>query len=91
PKTTVDSEVGALGPNPASHTATLAVSLAAPADVRVMIYDALGRRVATPHDGPLAEGPHRLALPVSQLAAGTYVIRVEGIGTSTTRRLTVTR
>ncbi|MEM1056946.1 MAG: T9SS type A sorting domain-containing protein [Bacteroidota bacterium] len=91
PKTEVVTEVGTIGPNPAAQAATLSVSLAAPSEVRVHIYDALGRLVARAHDGPLAEGVHRVALPVARLSTGTYVVRVEGAGPAVTRRLSVVR
>ena len=41
---------------------------------------ALGRRVATLTEGPLAAGDHTLAVPVGSLPAGAYVVRVEADG-----------
>jgi hypothetical protein len=43
--------------------------------VTVEAFDALGRRVATVHDGPLAAGSHTLVLDASALPAGVYVVR----------------
>ena len=64
------------GPNP--FRGTTAVTITAPAgapDVRVDVYDALGRRVAVLHAGPVADGDRLLALDGSQLAPGVYVVR----------------
>jgi hypothetical protein len=38
--------------------------------VRLAVYDVLGRAVAVLHEGPLAAGTARLALP-----AGVYIMR----------------
>ncbi len=67
----------AVGPNPTRGAATVALALAAPADVAVAVVDALGRRLAALHDGPLAGGTTRWALPAS-LAPGVYAVRVTG-------------
>jgi hypothetical protein len=60
--------------------------------VRVEVLDALGRRVALLHDGPLAAGAaHRLAFEGSGLPSGVYVVRVVGEGFGDARVLTLTR
>jgi len=41
----------------------------------VSAYDALGRRVAVLHGGPLAAGVHEFALDAASLAPGVYVVR----------------
>ena len=66
----------AVVPNPAADTATAVLSLVAPADARVVVYDSLGREVAVVHDGPLAAGEARFAL--GALPPGAYVVRLEG-------------
>ena len=83
--------LGEVSPNPASVASSLSFTLGVPSEVRVTLYDALGRRVATPFAGPLTEGPHRLEIPVPDLAPGAYVVLVEGVGERSVRRLTVTR
>ena len=60
-------------PHPAAGASTLTVSLASPGALRVEVYDARGRRVATLADGPHASGAHAFALP--PLAPGTYIVR----------------
>jgi hypothetical protein len=83
-------------PNPSSALgggATVALTLAAPEEVRVVVYDVLGREVAVLYEGGLAAGTARLSLPV--LPSGTYLVRVsgsDGVGNSAaTRRVSVVR
>jgi len=62
----------------------------------VSVYDALGRRVAVLHNGPLAAGSHDFGVEVSSLAPGLYVVSIrvttEGGRTwSEVRRITVIR
>ena len=84
-------------PNPTGDRASVRVSVAEPASAAtVSVYDALGRRVAVLHDGPLAAGAHGLAFEAGTLPAGVYVVHVrvtpEGGGTWTeVRRVTVAR
>ena len=77
-------------PNPARGGARLALALPAPERVRAAVYDALGREVAVVADGELA-GTSELRVDTSRLAAGAYVVRVEGETFAETRRLTVVR
>ncbi|MDX1421468.1 MAG: hypothetical protein R3181_15995, partial [Rubricoccaceae bacterium] len=65
-------------PNPVQAGARGAVEvvLGVEAAVRVEAFDALGRRLALLHDGPLAAGPHRLRLPPGP--PGLVVVRATG-------------
>ena len=66
-------------PNPARGTVTVPLALAREARVTVTVVDALGRTVATLHDGVLAAGAHTLAWDAGRaLAAGVYVVRLAG-------------
>ncbi len=80
----------AVGPNPASRTATLRFALAEAQTVRVSVTDALGR-VVLALERPLGAGPQALALDVAGLAPGVYVARTATSETSASVRLTVTR
>ena len=76
-------------PNPAAVPATLAFALAAPNEATLVVYDALGREVARPHDGP-ASGEVTARLPA--LPAGLYVARLTTAdGREEAVRLTVLR
>jgi V8-like Glu-specific endopeptidase len=66
-------------PNPFSGRTTLSFSVAEDSDVRLAVYDVLGREVAVLVDGRLGAGTHTAAFEASGLAAGTYVYRlIEG-------------
>ena len=83
-------------PNPASDRGTVRVSVSGPVSAVASVYDALGRRVAVLHDGPLAAGAHDFAFEASRLAPGVYVINVRvrpdtGAAWTEVRRITVAR
>jgi hypothetical protein len=54
-------------PNPARDHAALGFSLKEAAEVRLALYDVLGRQVAAVDARRLGAGPHRLALDLSAL------------------------
>ena len=54
------SGLGLPFPNPAPSRVTVPLALARSGDVLVTVVDALGRTVATLHDGPLASGVHAM-------------------------------
>ncbi|MEO1726397.1 MAG: T9SS type A sorting domain-containing protein [Bacteroidota bacterium] len=83
--------LGAAYPNPSSGGATVPLVLRDEAEVRVVVYDLLGREVARLAEGRLSAGGHLLALDASALAAGTYVVRASVDGVASTQRLTVAR
>ncbi len=76
-------------PNPTAGTATLALTVGRPTSVRAEALDALGRRVAVLHDGPLAAGAHRLVLDATRLPAGVYVVRATTGAATATQRVVV--
>jgi hypothetical protein len=59
-------------PNPTAGGATVEFGLDEAADVRVEVYDALGRRVAVLAEGPHGAGPHRARFEAGGLADGVY-------------------
>jgi len=63
-------------PNPFNASTTLAFSTPVSGQVRVAVYDALGRVVAVPFEGILSGGEHRLNLNAAGLASGTYIARI---------------
>ena len=87
------ADVGALSahPNPTRGAATLSFDLAAPADVRLAVYDVLGRQVALLQDGTLDAGAHALVFDGTDLPSGTYVYRLATDGAVQTGRLTLAR
>ncbi len=61
-----------VGPNPTAARTRLALALDAPQAVRVDLVDALGRTVATLHDGLAPAGDLFLDVDASTLPAGVY-------------------
>jgi hypothetical protein len=78
-------------PNPTTGRATLTLTLGRPQQVTVEVLDALGRRVAVLHEGPLAAGAHALVLDARSLPSGVYVVRMTAGERSFTQRLTLVR
>jgi len=83
-------------PNPARGNATLRFSLSRAGAVRVNVYDAAGRCVATPVDGTLEAGEHSVAFALRddagrELPAGLYLARLEAEGRTITRRIAAVR
>ena len=71
----------AVAPNPFRSRAAVTVRVREGQDVSVAVFDVLGRRVATLHDGPVARGETlTLALGGGRLAPGAYVVRAAGAG-----------
>ena len=79
-------------PSPAIGVARLSLDLATEADVRLEVFDALGRRVAVPLDGVLGAGLYRPEVDVAGWPAGLYVYRLTlGGRPAGTGRLVVAR
>ena len=81
----------AVYPNPSVGAATVTLTLPGAADVAVVVYDVLGRRVATLADGRMEAGTHRLPLDGSRLPSGVYLVRAELSGEVITQRITILR
>ena len=82
-------------PNPTRSGATVELVTESGGRARVEVFDALGRRVAVVHDGPVEPGSVTLDVATGGLPAGVYVLRatVEGRGATSVyaRALTVVR
>ena len=91
PGATASAALRLAGPNPVRGATRFAVTLAAPADASVTVLDALGRRVATLHDGPLAADERVVAWDAAGLAPGVYFVRLQTAGLVRTLSVTVTR
>jgi hypothetical protein len=74
-------------PNPARGTAVIAFDLSEDADVTLTIYDLSGRKVTTLVDETLPAGAYER--PVSGLAPGVYVYRLEAGEFSGVRKMVV--
>jgi hypothetical protein len=77
-------------PNPARATASVRLDVPGAQHVRLAVYDLLGRRVLTLHDGPAAGALVR-TVDAAALAPGLYVVRAEGATAQAAQRLVVAR
>ncbi len=85
PGTHVLSEVY---PNPFNPEARLTLQVAQTQDVKVSVFDLLGRRVMDLHQGTLSAGTaHAFTLSGRDLASGFYVVRVNGETFTDSRRV----
>lgn len=73
-----NSEGIRLWPNPAQDRATLEMDLVANGQVSIRILDVLGRPVAPSAQLRMGRGLHRIDLPLTNLADGTYFLHVYG-------------
>ena len=78
-------------PNPFATSATLTYSLASTADVRLEVFDTLGRRVTVLEDGPRAAGSHTATLRGAGLGSGTYFVRLTAGSRTATTTVTLVR
>jgi hypothetical protein len=79
-------------PNPVAGRATAQLTVDATQPVRVALYNVLGQRVRTLHDGPItAATPLTLTVDAGTLPSGVYVLRATGRSFAATQRVTVVR
>ena len=78
-------------PNPARRAVTIEATVPMAGHATVEVFDTLGRRIATLHDGPVAAGTHPLALDAAALPAGVYVARIVTPGGTASQPITVVR
>ena len=79
-------------PNPFAVSTTFALTVPRTGNAVVEVFDLLGRRVATLHDGPLtAEVEHRFTFAARDLPSGLYLVRATGDGFTEARRVTLSR
>ena len=97
PTLAVEAEGIALGeayPNPARDDISIEVTVSAPSDVTVGLYDTTGRQVAS-RSLQLEPGSHTIEIGTRELAAGTYVYRVSAQSgnqkAESSRRITIVR
>lgn len=76
-------------PNPAAEDLRVAFSLSRPGEVRVLLYDMLGRRVHEVRPGRRQVGQNRLSFDVRHLSSGPYMVVLEVDGRESARRAIV--
>jgi hypothetical protein len=85
-------QLTAPAPNPARERATLSFTVKEEAETLVTLYNVLGQQVKTLYDGrPTAGEAQRLRLDANGLSSGVYIVRLQALGHTRTRRVTVVR
>lgn len=78
-------------PNPATGRTEIRYVVPEAAEVRLQVFDVLGREVSTLVEGTVPGGSHTASLDSSTLAPGVYLYRLEVGPQVLTRRFTVAR
>lgn len=82
--------LSAVYPNPFNPQAQFSLEIAQQQEVTVAVFDALGREVATLHDGTLSAGSvHQFQIDGSNLPSGIYVVRAIGEQFTDVRQVTL--
>ncbi len=74
-------------PNPFNPSTVIRYQLSVSGNVRLAVYDVLGRQVAVLADGNVPAGSHQIRFDAANLASGVYVYRLEAGGRVFTRTL----
>lgn len=74
-----------------SAWATMRFALPAAVDVRLELYDLLGRPVMVPLEGLRAAGSHEVVIETYRLPVGIYLVRLTAGKESATKRIMVVR
>ena len=74
-------------PNPFNPETTITFTLPARSAVSLVVYDVLGRRVATLVDGSLSAGPHLAVWDGRACASGVYFYRLLATGFARTNKM----
>jgi hypothetical protein len=69
-------------PNPFNPSTDIAFSLPAPSHVSLVVFDLLGRRIASLADGPMNEGIHHVRWDPDTAPGGVYFCRLTVRGSS---------
>lgn len=76
-------------PNPFNNSVSIAFELSLESDVRIDVFDLLGREVARLYEGNLPSGRNRLIWRADDLPSGPYFCRLESEGKIITKRITL--
>jgi hypothetical protein len=80
-----------VSPQPLRDRGTVRFDLEVGADVRLELFDLLGRQVATATAARFEAGSHTVAFDVSGLRTGSYLLRLQAGGEQAMQRVTVIR
>ena len=74
-------------PNPFNPATTIAFALPAASQVRLAVYDAMGREVALLASGQYGAGSHRIEFAAAGLSSGLYFYKLTAAGRSWTKKM----
>ncbi len=74
-------------PNPFNPATVIRYELPADSEVRLEVFDMLGRRVATLVNGQIRAGRHEVTFDGTRLASGTYIYRLQAGNHVQTRKM----
>ena len=76
-------------PNPFSRMTTFNYTVPAEGQVRLIIYDVLGKQIRSIVEAVQKQGAYTVSFDGSALAGGTYIARLEAAGTVISRMIAV--
>ncbi|MDZ7717560.1 MAG: T9SS type A sorting domain-containing protein [Balneolaceae bacterium] len=76
-------------PNPFNPTTVISYQLPVRSEVRLEVYDMLGRNVATLVNGQVSAGRHTINFDARNLSSGVYLYRLVAGSQIMTRKLTI--
>lgn len=74
-------------PNPFNPVTTISYTIGETSNVNLVVYDILGRRVATLVNEVQSAGLHHINFDASRLSSGTYIYRLETNGQIATKKM----
>jgi hypothetical protein len=78
-------------PNPFNPTTVVSYQLPAVSDVRLVVYDLLGREVAVLVNEKKAPGTYEVRFDAAGLASGTYIYRLEAGSSVQARKMVLVK
>ncbi len=78
-------------PNPFNPTTLIGYELPVNSDVRLEVFDMLGRRVAVLVDGLVEAGSHQVSFDATQLSSGVYIYKLQAGSRTITRKMTLVK
>jgi|GEM_PF-671245 len=76
-------------PNPFNPVTTISFDMPVNGEVKIVVYDLLGKAVATLHDGKLQAGYHKFTFTGTGLPTGVYFYRVESKDFTDLKKMTL--
>lgn len=74
-------------PNPFNPVTQIRFELAHAAEVDLAVFDLLGRRLVTLREGMMSGGMHSVSFDGAGFASGTYLVRMQVAGTTSTTKM----